>query len=159
MNHRVRSLINIVCFLAVLAVNYLANALPLNGVTQKELSAEYSIHITPAGYVFAIWGIIYSGLLTYIVLQALPKWISKTELRILDFPFIMSCGCNVLWLIFWHYRYLSLSVILMLGLLSSLIIAHMRMQQSMRKPEGTYLLHRCPGPRQTRGARSGKHRA
>ena len=136
MNHRIRSLINIACFVAVLAVNYLANALPINGVTQKELSAEYSIHITPAGYVFAIWGLIYVGLLTYIVLQALPRWVSKKELRVLDLPFALSCGCNALWLVVWHHRYLSLSVVLMLGMLISLIIAHMRIQQSIRTTEG-----------------------
>ena len=126
MNHRIRSFINIICFIAVLSINYLANALPINGVTQKELSAEYSIHITPAGYVFAIWGLIYMGLLTYVVLQALPKWASKKELRGLDIPFVISCICNALWLVVWHYRYLSVSVVCMLGLLISVMFAYTR---------------------------------
>ena len=127
--HRVRSFINIACFLMVLSVNYLANALPINGVTQKELSAEYHIYLTPEGYVFSIWGVIYLGLITYIITQALPKWIDHAAIRRLDLPFVLSCIFNASWLMVWHYRYLSISVILMIGLLLSLIIAYARIKK------------------------------
>ncbi|MAA80273.1 MAG: hypothetical protein CL916_13545 [Deltaproteobacteria bacterium] len=139
MTHRMRSLINILCFLTVLTINYLANELPLNGVTQKELSASYSIHITPAGYVFAIWGLIYLGLLAYIVIQAMPKWVSREELRRLDLPFAISCACNALWLVVWHYQYLSLSVIFMLGLLISLIVTHIYAQKLRKNTKDTVM--------------------
>ena len=72
-SNRVRSIINVLCFILVLVTNYLATALPINGVTQKELSAEYQIFLTPAGYVFAIWGLIYLGLTAYITVQAFSQ--------------------------------------------------------------------------------------
>ena len=125
--HRFRSVINIVCFVLVLSVNYLATALPINGVTQKELSEEYQIFLTPSGYVFAIWGLIYLGLSAYITVQALPKWLDDDRIRGLDVPFVISSVCNALWLIVWHYRYLAMSVVLMLGLLSSLIWGYTRL--------------------------------
>ncbi|MEC7985571.1 MAG: TspO/MBR family protein [Myxococcota bacterium] len=139
MTYRTRSWINIICFIMVLTVNYLANALPINGVTQKELSAEYSIHITPAGYVFAIWGLIYTGLITYIILQALGKWVEKNEIRVLDLPFALSCGCNALWLVVWHYRYLTVSVLVMLGLLGTVAMAYMRLQKVGAREKGRSL--------------------
>ena len=129
-SNRVRSVVNILCFGLVLLTNYLATALPINGVTQKELSAEYQIFLTPAGYVFSIWGLIYLGLTVYITVQALPKWLDDQRIRGLDLPFVVSSVCNALWLVVWHYRYLSVSVILMLGLLISLIWAYIRLEHN-----------------------------
>lgn len=129
-SNRVRSIINIVCFVLVLLTNYLATALPINGVTQKELSAEYQIFLTPAGYVFAIWGLIYLGLTAYITAQALPKWLDDSRIRGLDVPFVVSCVCNATWLVIWHYRYLTASVALMLGLLGSLIWTYTRLEEN-----------------------------
>ena len=135
LSHRVRSLIVIVCFIIVVSVNYLANALPINGVTQKELSAEYNIYLTPAGYVFAIWGLIYLGLSVYVIVQALPKWIGHSGLRRLDLPFVVSCVCNVIWLVVWHHRLLTVSAVLMLGLLGSLIWAYTRLENNRTTTE------------------------
>ena len=128
--NRVRSVVNILCFGLVLLTNYLATALPINGVTQKELSAEYQIFLTPAGYVFSIWGLIYLGLTVYITVQALPKWLDDARIRGLDLPFLVSSVCNALWLVVWHYRYLLVSVLLMLGLLISLIWAYIQLDKN-----------------------------
>ncbi|MBL90572.1 MAG: tryptophan-rich sensory protein [Myxococcales bacterium] len=129
MSSRLQSTINIVIFLGLMAFNNIANKLPLGGVTQRELSAEYQILLTPAGYVFAIWGLIYLGLTAYVILQARPTRRDEPWLRALDLPFRLSCFCNVLWLTAWHYRYVALSLFIMLGLLSSLILAYVRLDQ------------------------------
>ena len=129
MSNRVRSLINIALFCAMVFLNYLANALPLNGVTQKQISADYQIYLTPAGYVFAIWGIIYLGLLAFVITQALPRYLNDRRLRTLDLPFVSSCLCNMTWLTVWHYRYVPLSVVVMLGLLGSLMWAYVRLDK------------------------------
>ena len=127
MTNRLRSVLNIVLFSCMVTMNYLANALPLNGITQREISAQYQIYLTPAGYVFAIWGLIYLGLTAYICWQALPHYVDNRRLRSLDLPFGISCLCNILWLVVWHYRYLSVSVFFMLGLLTSLIWIYKRL--------------------------------
>ena len=137
MSNRVRSLINVVLFCAMVFLNYLANALPLNGVTQRDLSEDYQIHLTPAGYVFAIWGIIYLGLLAYVITQAHPKWLHNKGIRALDLPFVLSCLCNMAWLVVWHYRYVEISAIVMLGLLGSLMWIYVivdKQRQSDDKP-------------------------
>ena len=137
MSYRVRSIVIIVLFISVIAVNYLANAIPINGLTQRQISAQFSILLTPAGYVFSIWGLIYLGLATYTIAQALPQYRNRPKLRALDLPFALSCICNMLWLIVWHYQYIGLSVVLMLGLLGSLVWSYIRIDRGDRTDKVT----------------------
>jgi len=67
MNGRTLQVANVVGFIAVIVVNTLANALPLNGVTTAQLSDSYPNLFVPAGYVFSIWGVIYLLLLGFTV--------------------------------------------------------------------------------------------
>lgn len=60
-----RTVLNIGALVAVLLVNWLANALPLNGKETGQLSDQYPILTVPAGYAFAIWGLIYLGLISF----------------------------------------------------------------------------------------------
>ncbi|MGB5257057.1 MAG: hypothetical protein WBN44_07355, partial [Woeseiaceae bacterium] len=64
---------NIVAFSIVIIVNYLSNALPINGQSMAEISAKYPSLFTPAGFTFSIWGIIYLALLAFVIYQALPS--------------------------------------------------------------------------------------
>ena len=50
-----KSLISLLALLATLYVNYLANALPLNGLTTGDISGMYDNAFVPAGLTFAIW--------------------------------------------------------------------------------------------------------
>jgi benzodiazapine receptor len=45
----------------------------LGGVTSADVSNMHPTLITPAGFTFAIWGIIYTLLLLFTVYQLLPK--------------------------------------------------------------------------------------
>lgn len=129
MSPRIQSIINILLFVGVIAMNYLSNALPLNGVTQGQLSALYPVLITPAGFTFSIWGIIYMGLTGYIIIQSLPQNVADPRVRSLDAPFRLNCLCNILWLVVWHYQQVFVSVLLMLGLLGSLIWGYLRIDR------------------------------
>ena len=59
---RTLAIANLLAFIAVLAVNYLANTLPLNGKDTGELSDQYPNLIVPAGITFSIWSVIYAWL-------------------------------------------------------------------------------------------------
>ena len=59
----------IIGFLAMIYVNYLANALPIGGVTPGEASDAYANLFTPAGITFSIWGLIYLLLGAYVIFQ------------------------------------------------------------------------------------------
>ena len=119
---------NFVAFVVVVIVNVLANLLPLNGRTTASISDSYPTLITPAGYVFSIWGVIYALLLVFTVFQALPSNRDKPFLRQVGYFFLLSSLANAVWLFMWHYGYIALSVVPMFVLLASLIFNYVRLQ-------------------------------
>ena len=68
-----RQLATIAAFVVTLALNGAANALPLNGQTTASISDRLPTLVTPAGYVFAIWAVIYLLQLAFTVHQARPS--------------------------------------------------------------------------------------
>lgn len=72
---------NTLGFAAVLAVNYLANSLPLNGKNTGELSDLYPNLFVPAGLTFAIWGVIYTWLLALVVWQVAALFSARLMAR------------------------------------------------------------------------------
>jgi TspO/MBR family len=111
--------INIVLFAGMLVMNYLANALPLNNKTTGELSDSFPNLFVPAGLTFSIWGVIYLLLIVYCVVQFTGS--NMEVISDISWLFSISCILNAIWIIFWHYGKLPLSLIVMLGLLVTLI--------------------------------------
>ena len=65
---------NITAFVLTIIVNGLAGSITLiGGKTTAGISNLYPTLITPAGYVFAIYGVIYILLGVFVVYQALPR--------------------------------------------------------------------------------------
>ena len=119
---------NIVVFIITVAVNSLAGSTTLlNGKTSGEISDLYTTLITPAGYTFSIWSIIYTLLLIFAAYQALPRNREKSFLHQVGFLFALSGVMNVLWLFLWHYDLLSLSIVLMFALLATLMAIYLRL--------------------------------
>lgn len=122
-----RQATNAVAIILVIAVNGLANALPLNGQTTGEISDRFRVYFVPAGYVFSIWGLIYLGLLAFGVYQALPAQRDNPRLRRVGALFVLSCLANVAWLFLWHYERFPLTLVAMVTLLLSLIGIYLRL--------------------------------
>jgi benzodiazapine receptor len=118
---------NIAAFAVTLAVNGLAGTTVLNGRTTAQVSDLYANPFTPAGYVFAIWGIIYVLLGVFVVYQALPKQKEQPFQKQIGVLFILSSIFNVVWLFLWQYGYITLSCIAMFALLASLIAIYLRL--------------------------------
>lgn len=111
--------INVVLFAGMLVMNYLANALPLNNKTTGELSDSFPNLFVPAGLTFSIWGVIYILLLLYVIFQF--KDSNALAVSKISLAFGITCLLNALWIVFWHYGKLPLSLLVMAGLLASLI--------------------------------------
>lgn len=118
---------NIAALLITLAINGLAGTTLLNGRTTAQVSDLYANPFTPAGYVFAIWGIIYALLLIFVIYQALPKQRNKPFQKQIGALFILSSVLNVVWLFLWQYDYIAVSVFVMLALLATLVLIYLRM--------------------------------
>lgn len=115
---------NIIGLVAVVIVNAMASGIPLGGQTTGEISARYPSLFTPAGYAFAIWGLIYLALLAYVVYQALPAQRLNVRLARISKPWLASCAFNIAWIFLWHFNFLVLSLVAMIGILVSLIIVY-----------------------------------
>jgi len=127
-NSALLRLSNIVAFVLTVIVNSLAGSTKLiGGVTTAQISDANPTLITPAGYVFSIWGIIYFLLGVFVVFQALPSQKGKEYTKKISWLFVLSSIINIVWLFLWQYNFLSLSVVLMFLLLISLILIYTRL--------------------------------
>jgi len=133
---KIRQIVNLVVFLAMVVVNGLANGLPLNGITTKEISDSFPLLFTPAGYVFSIWGVIYLLLLGFVIYQALPSQRDNPRLERTGYWFAASSILNSAWIFLWHYGLIPLTLLVMLGLLGSLIVIYLRLRIGQEKVTG-----------------------
>jgi hypothetical protein len=125
------SILNLLGFLGTIAVNALANIMPIGGITTGEVSDLYPNLFTPAGLTFAIWGLIYLLLAIFVIYQLLPSVRRDPQKgdfvrRIGPFFFISSLA-NMGWIFAWHYQNIALSLVLMLVLLASLLMTYLRL--------------------------------
>lgn len=124
---RIRQTANLLSVMLALTVNVLASALPLNGQNTGEISDRFQVYFVPAGYVFAIWGIIYLGWIAFTIFQYQPLQQESPRLRQLGYLFALSNLANAAWLFCWHYNLFGLSVLVMLVLLGLLIAGYLRL--------------------------------
>jgi hypothetical protein len=119
---------NIIAFAFTVIVNSLAGSTTLiGGVNTAQISDSNPTLITPAGYVFSIWGIIYVLLGVFVIFQALPSQKEKEYTKKIGWLFVLSSIINIAWLFLWQYKLLSLSVVLMFLLLATLILIYLRL--------------------------------
>jgi hypothetical protein len=122
-----RQSVDLLAVIATIAINGLANALPLNGQTTGEISDRFKVYFVPAGYVFSIWGLIYVALIAFAVYQALPAQRDNPRLYRIGYLFALSCVANIAWLFLWHYEVFPLTLVAMLALLLLLIAIYLRL--------------------------------
>jgi hypothetical protein len=123
----VRQIANLLTVILALVVNILASTLPLNGQNTGEISDRFQVYFVPAGYVFAIWGIIYIGWIVFTIFQFQPAQKESPRLRRLGYLFALSNIANAAWLFCWHYNLFGLSVLVMLVLLGLLVASYLRL--------------------------------
>jgi benzodiazapine receptor len=131
-----RQIANLVTVLIALTVNILASALPLNGQNTGEISDRFQVYFVPAGYVFAIWGIIYIGWTVFTIYQFLPSQKESPRLRRLGYLFAINNLFNAAWLFTWHYNFFGLGVFVMLSLLGLLIVSYLRLNVNLSFAKG-----------------------
>ena len=118
---------NIIAFITTLIVNGLSNTTLIGGKTTAEVSNKYPTLITPAGYVFAIWGIIYILMGVFLMYQALPSQKDKPFQKQVSVLFILTSVFNIVWLFFWQNELLPISVAVIIAFLATLIAIYLRL--------------------------------
>ncbi|HNG97082.1 MAG TPA: tryptophan-rich sensory protein [Candidatus Absconditabacterales bacterium] len=120
-------IVSLIITLGMFLFNGLASWLPLNNMSTGQLSDNLHTLITPAGFTFGIWSLIYAGLIIMFITIGTQKIIlpQKTRNR-----YVISCFANISWIIARHRGNLHLSMILMLILLISLIMIYQSIKKS-----------------------------
>jgi translocator protein len=119
---------NILLFVLTIIVNSIAGSTTLiGGRDTATVSNNNPTLITPAGYVFSIWGIIYILLGAFVVYQALPRERGSDYHRKISWLFVLSSLINIAWIFVWQFESLILSVVLIFALLLSLIAIYLRL--------------------------------
>lgn len=117
-------LLNGMALVATIFINYLSNTGFFNGETMATVSAKYQSLFTPAGYAFAIWGIIYAGLTGFVLYYGPFTKSTPAKEKVLSnigWWFVASCVVNSVWVVVWLHEYTFLSVILMIVLFITLL--------------------------------------
>jgi len=103
-----------------------------NNTDQQELSAKYELPITPPGWVFAIWGLIYIWQALWQLYLLFHSVKFAQELRSKDIvtfgvlfyiAWIASDLFNGAWILVFSFEYLTIALVLILGITISLYIA------------------------------------
>ena len=123
---KILPIINVIAYAAMVYVNYLANALPLNGRTPAEISDSFPNLFVPAGITFSIWGVIYLLLAGFLIYS----FVAKDKRPITDsvgILFLLTCLTNMGWVYAWHFGYTLPSVAIMATFLILLITIYKRL--------------------------------
>ena len=128
MNERLKPLLVFIATFGVMAVNWMASKGYINHVLPGDISDKYPTFITPAGYAFAIWGLIYLGLIAFSVYQALPR--NHERFRSIRTVYILSCVANCLWIYLWHYEIILGCVVVIFGMLAALVFICLKLRDA-----------------------------
>lgn len=126
---------------------------PLNDLTQKDVSDIYQNILTPAGFTFSIWSIIYSSWIFWSIAPLIPTlknltsdgWFAKIGAlaqssvhpykaiaKSQKVQFMLAMILSVIWLMFWHHLAIGLSVFCMIVLFA--ILFHLYQQKQDLNP-------------------------
>lgn len=139
LHYKNSAIFNTIGYIMVIVVNALANLNLINNKNTGDVSDKYDNLFIPAGFTFAIWGVIYLALLAFIVFQlwiAFRGQLSSIELLMerLRGWWLISCMANSCWLFAWHYELLPLTILLMIALLVCLLAIHLNFNIALPHP-------------------------
>lgn len=119
-----------VVFAAVfnVGINSLAGAGALFGTTTGSVSDTIETGVTPAGWAFSIWGVIFVGVLVFAGFQAMPR-AGGPRFDVVAVPFILANLLNGFWQVPWLNRQFGMAAVVIVGILASLIWLYVRLDR------------------------------
>ncbi len=116
-------------------MNGLAGAGVLFDTQTGAVSDSIRTGITPAGWAFSIWGVIFLGVLVFAAYQARPAT-RGPRYDAIALPFIAANLLNGLWQLPWLSRLFGVAAIVICGILASLVWLYIRLDwMGMSKSE------------------------
>jgi hypothetical protein len=126
----------LIAIIGTLVVNTLSNIYPPGGQNVGEIANTVlaGVLIIPENYAFAIWGLIYLGLIAYGIYQIGPNQRRDPIIRPVNRLLIIACLSQIIWIFLFTLQYFGGSILAMLGILLPLIGAYgvLRMDRADR---------------------------
>lgn len=141
-----RQILTLIAIFAAFGMNIWANIDPPNGSTIGAISKNIfgNVLITPASYAFAIWGLIYLGLLSFAIYQILPGQQNNLLLDQIGYKLAFASISQITWVICFLYRQYAASFLAMLCILLPLIAAYLSLPFKTRISRWERWLIRTP---------------
>lgn len=131
---RILQSLNILTLLITIGVNYFFNSGQYIANSMRSISSKYQNLLTPAGYAFSIWGLIYIGLVGFAFYQARSMFVKNAEDDFVEKIgpwFVFSNILNALWVVAFTNDKIGLSIVIMVLLFACLlkIILNLNMEK------------------------------
>jgi tryptophan-rich sensory protein len=128
LNDRLRQFLVVFVTVSLIVMNSLSNARVFGPQTNGDVSRKYDTLVTPAGYAFAIWGLIFLGLLGFAVYQALPSQRHNPRFRTAGPWYILNGLCNAIWSPIFNQEWIGTALLVILVMFCSLfmVMEHLR---------------------------------
>lgn len=101
---------------------------PLNGMSQADISNMYQTMITPAGFTFSIWSLIYWSWILVSVRGSFSRY-QKSYIKKIIILYSTAMLLTAIWLVPWAYNFIGTSLVVMLVLLSVLKVLFHEVQK------------------------------
>jgi hypothetical protein len=139
-----RQLVTAVAIIASIIVNTLSNIFPPSGTNVGTLANTLldPVQITPANYAFAIWGVVYLGLIAFGIYQFQSTERHNARLERGGYLLTIACVSQCAWIYLFPARLFGLSIVAMLGILLPLIALYQCLgigRQNVSKQERWFL--------------------
>lgn len=118
----------------MIVMNYLSNTGAFGGKTNGQISNKYHTLITPAGYAFSIWGIIFLGLLAFAIYQALPSQRENVRFRAIGWLVVVNTLCNAIWSPLFNNEQIGVALLVIFVMLATSAMIEQRLLMQLRIP-------------------------
>jgi len=125
---RFRSYLVPLATVGTILFNWLAAIGRVNGVSPADISDKYPTPITPAGYAFSIWSLIYVGMIAFSIYQMLPA--NAARFRSIRSLYILTCALNCAWIYMWHSDQIAICFVLIFLLAACLFLINVKLRET-----------------------------
>ncbi len=148
---RTLSILNLVALTIHISLSYATQFKLVNTKDVGEISNQYASLFTPAGFTFAIWGLIYVLLIAFCIYHIIMSFAKNVvhpanrDIQRTGPWFILNNLGAAAWLLVWTNNQLAVSVVLIFFQLITLIVIHLRLGiHDVREKAGSKIFTQLP---------------
>ena len=133
-NDKFRQFLVVFSVVTMIIMNYLSNIGAFGGKTNAQISDKYHTLITPAGYAFSIWGLIFLGLLAFAIYQTLPSQRENIRFRAIGWLVVVNTLANAIWSPLFNNERIGVALLVILVMLGTAAMIEQRLLMRLRIP-------------------------